>query len=154
MSRGHLAGEPIEKLETLFAAGLGALAQLGRPLLRDVFEGVRVEVVVRKHHETKACAIEILHFLKDGVSRTHAGNPAVLDPHGAEGARLRAAADRLNRRDEISIQRHQIPSRRDKAFAGDPSAAVCSLHATRRVIGEQVGPGDLAVAGHDGIAVP
>src|SRR5690606_25508272 len=101
-----------------------------------------------------AAATELDDLGHDAVGLALPGPLAVGPPDGAEGAVLRAAADRLHRAPHVLARLQQVPSGRAELLGLDAAPLVHGLKRAARAVAKRGGPGAFAVPLDDGVRRP
>jgi hypothetical protein len=148
-------GEFGHQFKALGADG-GELFELGGVVLlageAQVGEGDGVEVVVGEGDEAEADAAQVDDFVDDALEGALAGFLAVGAPDAAEGAVLGASANGLDGGPHIFVGLHEVPARGEELGAlRCGRRRRCGLNLPAMQVGDDLAPGDVAVAFDDGV---
>ena len=119
----------------------------------NVFERIRIEVVVGKQNHPEARSVQVLEFLNDRVVVTYPRYLAVLHPYRTERALFGAPANRLYGSHQVGIQVHKVPTRRCEEFRVDAATLVVFLQTPGCIVIEKLRPHQLGITGHGSITV-
>ena len=131
-------------------ANRGQLFDLGKVLLLARETQIRqrngIEIVVGQGDKPEAETTQAYDLIDHLLKRTLPRLLPIGTPDAAEGAVLGASANGLHRGPHIFVGPHQIPSRRKKLRALDPSALIDLLGRPGHAIRHRPAPGDIAIS--------